>query len=309
MTKGEGQHPAVERVLRAPDAADLHRMLVDLPGADLTSLLTSVMAERTAKLGATDVLRRHGSDRFTQPSAVPAAQLRQAEDLFVQATGWEWLVLAPLVPAGTFTAMGDLDPKRVVPTIRGSEVAADPTNTLALEAAFRRQRVLPRERLTLRLAAIQRVTRAQRFEDADAFAHFTLAGFVTAARGTQGRTFEEEGLREHVGVHVRALQAAGADAIEIALTDLTGSEDTNLQALCASFEDMDGDVSASADPQRAGGRSYYRSVCFKVHATFGSTRIELADGGDTDWTARLLSDRKERCFISGAGLDRLALAL
>ena len=31
----------------------------------------------------------------------------------------------------------------------------------------------------------------------------------------------------------------------------------------------------------------------------------MADGGSTDWTQRLLSDRAERLFTSGIGLERL----
>jgi hypothetical protein len=33
----------------------------------------------------------------------------------------------------------------------------------------------------------------------------------------------------------------------------------------------------------------------------------VGDGGDVDWTARLTSNSKERCVISGLGVDRLAL--
>jgi hypothetical protein len=293
--------------MRATNVGDLQRTLTHLSGSDLTSLLMAVMAERTSAVAAPDALRRHQTDRFTKPSAIPALQLRRAEDLYLGAAdGWEWLILAPLVPGGTFTSMGDLDPKRVISTIRGTEVAADPTNTLALEAAARRGGGSGPG--THRLAAIQRVVRAQRFADADAFAHFTLAGFVTAGRGTPGRSFETGGLKEHLGIHIRALQAGGADAIEIAITHLGDREGGFFDDVSTAFGGVDG-VTVSEDPERTGGRRYYRSVCFKVHATFGSDRFELADGGDTDWTARLLSDRKERCFISGAGLDRFALVL
>ena len=33
--------------------------------------------------------------------------------------------------------------------------------------------------------------------------------------------------------------------------------------------------------------------------------VDLGDGGETDWTARLLQNRKERLYTSGIGLDRL----
>ena len=63
------------------------------------------------------------------------------------------------------------------------------------------------------------------------------------------------------------------------------------------------------DATRASGRGYYRDFCFKVHAAFGSAAFETSDGGVVDWTQRLVGSAKERCFISGLGVDRVALAL
>ena len=45
---------------------------------------------------------------------------------------------------------------------------------------------------------------------------------------------------------------------------------------------------------------------FHVHATTADgARVQLVDGGFTDWTQRLLSDRKERLLISGVGSELL----
>jgi hypothetical protein len=63
------------------------------------------------------------------------------------------------------------------------------------------------------------------------------------------------------------------------------------------------------DHDRAGGRGYYRDVCFKVNALVDDTTTEIGDGGFTDWTARLLANGKERLLITGYGLDRLAALL
>jgi len=43
-----------------------------------------------------------------------------------------------------------------------------------------------------------------------------------------------------------------------------------------------------------------------VNALADDTTAEIGDGGFTDWTARLLSNEKERVLIAGYGLDRLA---
>lgn len=54
------------------------------------------------------------------------------------------------------------------------------------------------------------------------------------------------------------------------------------------------------DPSRVTG--YYTGLCFKVFRD----GVEIGDGGFVDWSAGLLSDRKERMLISGLGIDRLA---
>ena len=58
-------------------------------------------------------------------------------------------------------------------------------------------------------------------------------------------------------------------------------------------------------PERERGRGYYRDVCFFVHAQReDGVWMEIVDGGLTDWTAQLLSSKKERLAISGLGSDR-----
>ena len=60
------------------------------------------------------------------------------------------------------------------------------------------------------------------------------------------------------------------------------------------------------DQERESGRGYYRSVCFKLFVRVAGEWLDIGDGGDVDWTAKLLSDRRERLFISGVGSERVA---
>ena len=65
-------------------------------------------------------------------------------------------------------------------------------------------------------------------------------------------------------------------------------------------------VAVQEYPERESGRGYYAGACFQIHA-FGPDGEEyfLADGGITDWTQQLLSNKKERLTISGLGSERL----
>ncbi|MEU5594787.1 hypothetical protein [Streptomyces sp. NPDC020298] len=175
-----------------------------MSGADLTTLLLEVFRRRADRLSPTAVMRRYRSDRFVAPAPVEFTALRGTEDVLLSALpdGFEVLVLAPVVPPAGHSAVATVDPRKVVATVRGSEVAADPTNALALEAAHRRSLALaadPRSSVPARPAASQRVTRSQSFNDPGMLAHFQIFGLVTAGRDTGNRLFEHQHLASTYG--------------------------------------------------------------------------------------------------------------
>jgi hypothetical protein len=203
---------------------------------------------------------------------------------------------------------------KVVTAIRACEVAADPTNALALEAAVRRAGGAAE---VVRLAAIQRVVRAQRFPVGWA-AHFGLFAMVTAGRDRGSHRFARAAIGEHLRFGVAALRAAGVPRVQVALTPLSeageriaaelAGDGGRLAASAGNAPDADVEANADVvlDGDRASGRGYYRDLCFKVNALTDGGTEEIGDGGFTDWTARLLANGKERLLISGYGTDRLA---
>lgn len=268
------------RVLRALGGEEALDRLARLPGSDLTTVLLALMRRRAGALSGPDVLRRYRSDRFVAPADVPFEVLRAAEDRLLAALprSFSVLGLSPVMPLGTCSAVAEMDQNNVLSTIRGTEVAADTTNALALEAAVRRQAA----RDDVRLAAVQRVVRAQRFAGSGRFAHFTLFAAVSAGRDRGSLAFE----RQHFAEHVAFLREACGD-VEVRVT-----------VLDPQFEVVRGDL--PADPSRRTG--YYQGLCFKVFRG----GVEIGDGGFTDWTQRLTGNRKERLLISGVGVDRVA---
>jgi hypothetical protein len=287
--------------------------LVRLPGADLTTVLLEIMRRRAAAIEPAEVLRRYTSNRFVRPGVVDAQAMRGAEGaLFASLpSSFEQLVLSPLAPFGTH-AMAGVDQSRVVSTARATEVAADPTNALALEAAVRRRSLLAadsRSARQVRLAASQRIVRAQRFESADAFTHFKIFGLVTAGRDAGDLAFECDAVVEHLRFYADAVTQAGGDRVIVALTDLAGDRMNRVaDAVRGALGKEDG-IEVRDDPDREGGRVYYNGLCFKVFAWRGDKPFELADGGLVDWTQRLVPSRKERLLISGLGIERLAMLL
>lgn len=306
--------PALQRVLSRAGGPDLLDLLVtELSGADLTTLLLEVFRRRADRLTPAEVMRRYHSDRFVAPARIDPAVLRRAEDVLFAALpeGFESLALAPLVPLATHSAVGSVDPRKVVATIRASEVAADPTNGLALEAAHRRSALLaadPRSSAPVRLAATQRVVRAQHFGAPGMLAHFQLLGAVTAGRDTGDLAFERRHLVEHLQFGAGVLSAAGIEHAEIRLTCMDEESIALLEHTRVALAAAPG-IDVLDDPERASGRGYYTRLCYKIHATIAGESVELADGGFVEWTQQLTGNRKERLLISGFGVDRLAASL
>ena len=273
--------------------------LAALSGSDLTSVMLEVARRRAARETPASVLRRYERDRFVRPGPA-AGPIRRAEDALLGCLPGdvEVVLLAPLVPLGAHSALGPVSQDKVVSTVRACEVAADPTNALALEAAARRARA--REgRAPIRLAAVQRVVRAQRFA-AGMFPHFGLFGLVTAGRDTGSLEFERSALAGQLEIAIRGVTAVTARDVQIALTPLTDRGERIAAAVTA------GQTGVVIDRERQAGRGYYRDLCFKVNAYADGEFREVGDGGFTDWTARLTANAKERLLILGFGTDRLA---
>jgi hypothetical protein len=214
-----------------------------------------------------------------------------------------------VVPLATHSAVATVDPRKVIATIRGTEVAADPTNALALEAAHRRSSALaghPGSAAPIRLATSQRVTRAQHFDPVPGrSAHFQLFALVSAGRDTGDLRFEKEHLAEHLVFAVRAIAATGADDVRVRLTCLNEQFAPVAAHARAALAEVP-DATVIDDPDRLTGRGYYIGLCYKIHATVRGNPHEIGDGGFVDWTRKLLSSQKERLLITGLGLDLLA---
>jgi hypothetical protein len=285
-----------------------------LSGTDLTSLLLEVMHRRAAEVRPAHLKQRYATDRFVAPPTVPFGALRRVEDVLLAACGdrFQMLTLAPLVPLGTHSALATVAQNKIVTTLRNNEVAADPTNALALAAAERRSATLRRDAKSpepVSIGAFQRVVRAQHVAGPGRFAHFALFGLLSAGRDAGALVFERDAAPAHLDVHVRGLLALGAAQVVVSLTDFSGGRYDAVAQACRAALAGQPSVTCVDDPTRASGNGYYSGFCFKIHASFGGDPMETSDGGIVDWTQRLVGSVKERCFISGLGIDRVALAV
>jgi hypothetical protein len=305
-----------ERVLQAIGGRAAVDGLARLSSADFTSLMLEVARHRAARETPASLLRRYRGDRFVRPASADWQLTRRVEDAITAhlPPGTELLMLPPLVPFGTHSVLGPMSQDKVVSTLRAAEVAADPTNALALEAAVRRRALPP---AVVRLAALQRVVRAQRPQPGG-LPHFSLLGLGTAGRDDGGNRFEREAVAEHARSLAAGLAAAGLEPVQLAVTPLSPVGETIAAAVSAEL--ADGSVEVVLDRDRQAGRGYYRDLCFKLSVAVGQRAesgppdrsagaawAEVGDGGFTDWTARLTASAKERLLISGVGIDRVLM--
>ena len=304
----------LSRIEREAGVPGLVEALTDrLSPADLSSLLLEVFRRRAATRVPRDLLVDHTDNRFCRPSVVDARVLAEWDRVVFGAlpSDFEVMELSPLAPLGVCSAVATVSQNKVLSTTRGVEVVSDGTNVLALECALRRRAGRSKgEDTPVKLAASMRVVRAQQFEGARSFAHFRLLHLSSAGRDSGTSEFVFDALVEHVAIQLRALRAFLGDAapLRVALTDLSTHESSApwTERAIGALRREHPDAEVVIDQQRESGRGYYRSVCFKLYARAADEWLDIGDGGDVDWTARLLSDRRERLFISGVGSERVA---
>ena len=281
-----------ERIWRRLPTGTREALVDGLSPSELQSALLDVSRARAAKVTPARVIQRWREDRFVRPSTVDPRQLVKT-----QAMLWDRLPdrfdgveLSPLTPLGTCSAIATVDQNKVVTTNRSTEVASDPTNELAIEAAIRRKAGAAR----VDLAACQRVVRAQSVDAPGMFAHFQLFVLVSSMRDTGSGRAEAEMLLDHLGFWADAL----GEQADLTFTTITPTavreriEDTVRPGLKVEFRE---------DLARTKGLNYYSNTALGI----GLGSAELGDGGFTRWTANLLGDAKERCLISCASTERL----
>ena len=298
------------RIEREASAPDLAKVLGQLSPTDAQSLLLEASRRRASDLRPSRLLELYRHNRFSGPSDVDPRELLRWDLIAFEGLPPEFvaLELAPVCPLGTVSSVTGLSQDWAVSTVRNTEVVSDSTNALALEHAVRRARAAPGT--VVKLAASHRVLRGQRFENPGARPHFRLFSLSTGGRDTGNVGVELAALSEHVGFYLLALQRYLGPMVRLrvsftevgAISRHDRVETLLLAPLHAAFPSVD----IGWDPARQAGRSYYRQLCYHIHAIHPDGRPrELVDGGDVDWAQKLLNNGKERLVVSGLGTEGL----
>ncbi len=307
----------IRRIERKLGVEKIASLLGDeLDPSDLQSLMLEVSKKVAARRNPKTVLADYRSNRFCQPATADPLQLMEWDRIALSnlPANFQSLELSPLCPLATVSTLTPISQDWVVTTTRNTEVLSDPTNVLALECAIRRQQLARAERSresTVNLAATQRTVRSQKMGSPMMKAHFRLFSLCSAGRDTGNLKFETAAFSAHIGFYLKCLRRYLGETVplRVAIFDLEKHESFKTKILSTMVEGLKIvtghlTVELSNKPEKAKG--YYGQARFHLYATSPSQgEIELADGGDTDWTQRLLGNAKERLVISGIGTERL----
>src|SRR5207245_2195442 len=131
-----------------------------------------------------------------------------------------------------------------------------------------------------------------------------------AGRGAGELRLEIETVGLHSGFCLLAVKKClgTKTALRVAMSDFASkaARPTVLSGGVEKLQSAHKKVRIGIDQDRKQGRGDYGELCFKIFATSSKGREqELVDGGDVNWTQRLLNNAKERLIISGCGSERV----
>lgn len=332
----------VSRIERGLGFAGLVEALARLPASDFRSLLMETCALRAAACKETALMAQAARDPLLAPGEVsPAVLMAFDRAAFEAAAEFEAVELSPVSPFGANHVLGGASQNSVLTALRNVELPGDSTVAMAIECARRRRsgnvvRLCASHRLIrlqpfdgpgftphFRLFAMVTAGRdagSLRFELAHLSEHVrvylrlfralqlheplvevtdltALAAALAEAGVARGEV--RESVRAHwLGGSERFLQERGIPLPADARHPLLESE------VFASLRSEFPEAEFRVNQRRLEGFGYYRAFALRISPLApDGIRYPVTDGGFTDWTARLMGNRKERLLISGIGSE------
>lgn len=273
-------------------------LLRTLNPIELRTILADVARSRASNQTPADLIKRWREDKLLEPS-----MLDPRETLPITGKLWEvvppefvGVTLSQLTSLGSGIHLGGLGQNRVVTTMRGTEVLADPKHGLALEASRRRRNGHSR----VHLATHARCTHA--WDHSEESSHELRFALVSSAPDGGGLSTEADLLDLHLD-YWREIMGTVVPRGRIELTVW----DSTLAGLIEARGTRDGVIVVdSASDERRPWRNPYTTAAFRfVVDGDGDEAHEVGDGGFVTWTQALTRNRKDRCLVSGVSVDAI----
>lgn len=301
----------VIRILREIGDPELLCKLLALPKSDLNSLLLELFRGLAGKITPDDVLKAYQKNRFSVPSEAEPSTFYSLEAELTDAAkraGIKTVLLSPSAPFGSCSSFGCVSQNNIVSAVRGTETLSDPTNMLAIIIADKLRNDTESNRTPLHYAATARAVRAQAFSCKGFYSHFGVFCIVSSGKDSGSYICEKELLTRQLTYYKELFLNKYDATISIVLRKRSGYADGTgfFTRIADVIEAVLPDVPVSLETAQEENR-YYKGVNFKIYMEKNGDKFELGDGGYVDWISQMTGNKKERCLISGIGLDRLLL--
>jgi hypothetical protein len=303
-------NPVVDSILKKlDDPTLLEKLTRTLSHSELNSFWMEVMREKAQQSRPADLMQDYAQNRFVEPSAIDALTFHEAEGKLLrvgQESGFQPMEFSPLAPLGSCSALALVNQNKVVSVLRGTEVVADITNVMALEAAT--QRVTSAfDPTPIHICAVHRHMRAQALPPGKGFtAHFKVFCALTAGKDTGSFAFEKQALKKHLDLYATISRVLGLKEVSVVIKilDEPGYESfaKTIQPFVETNLNM---VNLRQETVPHQEHQYYQRLRFSVNMVHQGQEINIGDGGFLDWTQHLSNNKKERMLASGLGLELL----
>ena len=305
--------PIVTKILERIGRPDLMRVLTDeLTGTELNTVLLDVFADATSKLSPPQLLNRYQVNRFVKPSDLPVLELKRMElDVLELLSGlnFEPIELSPVSALGSCSVVATADQDKVLTALRGTEVLADATNSIALHICDlkKRNKDLNNQRGMMSFCSVQRHLRTPQIGIKGFTPHFKIGCLVSAGIDQGSYSFERESLLQHiVAMKELYLNYYKVDDISFRFLCRYNGYDSS-QRLAEQVKEFvvgkHSDLVIDVITQPEKEIDYYKGIQYKVDINVKGKTYEIADGGFVDWTQQLLQNKKERMLSTGIGFD------
>jgi hypothetical protein len=201
-----------------------------LQATDLQSLLLCVFEERAARLTSGEIWRLGRKHDFVQCCDLDQRKVIAFDHLLYSAVDprFEAVELSPVSPFGLNAAIASTNQKKVVSTVRNTEVLSDLGTALALEASKRRAdgQAADLDNHAIRLCSSHRALRAQKYDASLGFTpHFRIFGMLTSERNNNANhQFCVNALYEHIAQYLNIFRLANASGYRIGQLKITVSD-------------------------------------------------------------------------------------
>lgn len=300
-----------KHILQKIGQPELLEQLSGLSQSDLNSLFLEISKVQTNKFTPANILKSYRSNRFVVPSALDPErfyQLKADMTRKAKADGIKPILLSPVAPLGSCSVFGCVDQNNVMSATRSCEVLSDTSNMLAIYLADKIGSGEIDNKNGVHVCSIDRLTRTQTFEGAGSFAHFGIFCIVSSGKDTGSYSCEVDLLSKQLSFYRKFFKTGYDTNMTIVLRKRSGYTDTDgfFAKMLQLMQQQLSDVPVKTDDSHV-ENNYYKGINFKIYMHAKTETIEIGDGGFTDWTQKMLGNKKERCLISGIGVDRLLL--